>query len=370
MKTTNKILERVDWKLLNTYIDNKLIMANKHPEYDIWILNYSVKVQGMKAWDEYTLSCRGLVIDAEGNILARPFEKFMNYEEYLPTEIDWSLDFDAFEKMDGSLIILFYYKSVSKWIVASRGSFISEQALEAQKMLDVSVYDALSIHLTYLFEILYPENRIVIDYGKRKELVLLAIIETASGFEVPYERVMKTYLKYFNVVKRFEIKTFKELQEVIERGEDNKEGFVIRFINGFRLKMKFAEYCRLHAIVTNVSNLTIWEHLKNNYDFDELLDRVPDEFYDWLKKTVHILKKAFDDVECQALMEYGKIYPVKGTDRRTFAIEALKTKYSAILFKMYDKKPYDDLIWKIVRPIYSKPFKDGFEVQDFEAEVL
>ena len=354
-------LKKIDWKVLQEYVDKKLIIINKHPEYDIWILNYSKETQFTKTWDIYTMSCRGLVIDAEGNIIARPFEKFMNYEEYDPATIDWSEDFDVFEKMDGSLIILFYYKLVSKWIVASRGSFASEQALEAQKMLDVSLYDKLEEYMTYLFEILYPQNRIVCNYGNRRELVLLAVIETSTGYEIPYENVLVSYSKYFTVVKKLELKSFDELRKLINAGEDNKEGVVLRFTNGFRLKMKFAEYCRLHTIVTNVSNLVVWEHLKNNDDFEELLDRVPDEFNNWLKKTIDILKKEFDDIECQALMEYGKIYLVKGTDRRTFAIDALKTKYSAILFKMYDKRPYDYIIWKQIRPIYSKPFKDGYE---------
>ena len=205
------------------------------------------------------------------------------------------------------------------------------------------------------------KNRIVVDYGNMYDLVLLAVINSSSGEEILYDEVKKTYSEYFTVVKKLELKSFDELRKLINIGEDNKEGVVLRFANGFRLKMKFAEYCRLHAIVTNVSNLTIWEHLKNNNDFDELLDRVPDEFYDWLQKTVRKLKGDFDDIESQALMEYGKIYPVKGTDRRTFAIEALNTKYSAILFKMYDKRPYDEIIWKMIRPVYSKPFKDGFE---------
>jgi RNA ligase len=149
-----KVLEKIDWSILNTYIDNNLIMANKHPEYDLWILNYSPKVQSKKFWDDYTLSCRGLVIDAEGNIIARPFRKFKNMEEHLPEEIDMSKKFEVFEKMDGSLIILFYYEPRMEWIVASRGSFISEQMLEAQKMINPSIYDALSVHLTYLFEII------------------------------------------------------------------------------------------------------------------------------------------------------------------------------------------------------------------------
>ena len=78
-----KVLKKVDWKILHEYSDNSLIIANKHPDYDIWILNYSPKVQSKKFWDEYTLSSRGLIIDIDGNILARPFQKFKNLEELL-----------------------------------------------------------------------------------------------------------------------------------------------------------------------------------------------------------------------------------------------------------------------------------------------
>jgi len=358
-----KILEKINWSVLNTYINNKLIIINKHPEYDIWILNYSKETQFTKAWDLYTTSCRGIVIDIEGNILARPFQKFKNYEEHDPSEFDWSEEFDAFEKMDGSLIILFYYKLVSKWIVASRGSFTSEQALEAQKMIDVNIYDKLNKRLTYLFEVLYPENRVVIDYGKRRELVLLAVIEALTGYEIPYESVLPTYSNYFTVAPKLDLKTFTELRELIRKGEDNKEGMVIRFKkSGIRLKMKYAEYIRLHAIVTNVSNLTVWKHLKNNHDFDELLDRVPDEFYIWVNKTVKSLQQEFNEIERLALKEFVRIYYTNNIiNRKEFANEALKSEYQSILFKLYDKKLYNDIIWKSIRPVFGKPFKDGYE---------
>ena len=101
----NEILKKIDWKVLEDYIFNKLIIINKHPLYDIWILNYSKEVQFSRAWDLMTSSCRGLVIDAEGNILARCMKKFKNYEEYDPKEIDWSQDFEVFDKIDGSMII-------------------------------------------------------------------------------------------------------------------------------------------------------------------------------------------------------------------------------------------------------------------------
>lgn len=356
-----KILEKVDWEVLRTYTDNNLIVANKHPEYDIWILNYSPKVQSKKFWDDYTLSCRGLVVDAEGNILARPFQKFKNLEEHDPSEIDMSQEYDIFEKMDGSLIIMFYYRPRMQWIIASRGSFISEQCIEAQKMFNVNTYCKLNELYTYLFEVLYPENRIVVDYGNRRELVLLTVIETASGFELPYVELYDMYSKYFTVVKRFDVK-INDLIELKKLESDNHEGFVVRFKNGFRVKVKFSEYVRLHGILTNVSNLTVWEHLMNNYDFDVLLDRVPDEFYDWLRKVVASLQSKFNEIERLSLKEFVRIYHTNDiAGRKEFAMEALKSDYRSILFKMYDKKPYDNIIWNMVRPIYSKPFKDGFE---------
>ena len=357
-----KMLEKMDWSVLRTYIDNSLIVANKHPEFDIWILNYSPKTQANRVWDDYTKSCRGLVVDIDGNILARPFQKFLNYEEHDPNDIDMSMDFEIFEKMDGSMIILFYYKPRMQWIVASRGSFISEQAIMAKSMISVDTFEALDENNTYLFEVLYPENRIVVDYHGKRELVLLTVIETRTGIEVGYYAMSRIYSQYFTIVKKYDIKNIKNLLDLKKYEEDNREGFVVKFTNSFRVKVKFSEYIRLHGVLTNVSNLTVWEHLMNNYDFDALLDRVPDEFYDWLKRTVASLEQKYNEVERLTIKEFLKIYHINGVvNRKEFAAEASKTEYRAILFKLYDKKPYDEIIWKQVKPVFSKPFKDGYE---------
>lgn len=355
------MLKKVEWNVLNTYIEQSLIVANKHPEYDMWILNYSPKAQSKKFWDEYTMSCRGMVIDGDGKILGRPLQKFKNFEEHQPSEIDMSMEYEAFEKMDGSLIIIFYYEPMMEWIVASRGSFISEQSLEGKKMLGLK-YTKLNTHCTYLFEIIYPENRIVVDYGDRRELVLLTNIITATGEELPHEKLVALYSNLFTVVKKYEMDKTNDLSELKALEEDNKEGFVIKFANGFRVKVKFSEYVRLHGILTNVSNLTVWEHMRDNYEFDELLDRVPDEFYDWLKRTAGKLQHEFDVIEQKALQEFVRIYHINEiTERALFAEQAKLSEYRSILFSLYDKKAYAHIIWKSIRPVYSKPFKDGYE---------
>ncbi len=354
-----EILEKIDWNVLNDYISNDLITINKHPEYNLWILNYSPKAQFKKFWDIYTKSCRGLVIDEDGNIIARPFQKFKNIEEHDPSEIDMSKKYEIFEKMDGSLIILFYYEPRMEWIVATRGSFISKQSIEAKKMLNASVYNLLNKNCTYLFEIIYPENRIVVDYGDTRELILLSVIHTRTGIEFEYDEMVNKYSNNFKIVKRLNIKDINNLYDLKKLEENNKEGFVVKFSDGFRVKIKFNEYIQLHGILTNVSTLTIWEFLKNNYDFNALFNIVPDEYYKWLKKTKNNLINDYNEIERKSLKEFIRIYHINDIkERKDFANEAIKTKYPSILFKLYDKRPYDDIIWKMIKPQNSKLFRD------------
>ena len=146
---------------LNEYFEKGLVYKQVHPTLPLTIWNYSEKVQYEGLWDEITLQTRGLVTDNDGNIIVHPFKKFFNIEEgkHTPTE-----EFEVYEKMDGSLGILFFYEG--KWIVVTRGSFTSDQSVKAQELLR-SKYIVESIPKGYatLFEIIYPENRIVVDYG-------------------------------------------------------------------------------------------------------------------------------------------------------------------------------------------------------------
>jgi hypothetical protein len=140
----------MDINILNSYEKNGLIKSQKHPYLDLWIWNYSVSVQYERLWDDITLQCRGIVTDNEGNVVARPFKKFFNIEEgkHNPTE-----EFEVFEKMDGSLGILFNYKD--EWVFATRGSFTSDQSKRAYKLLEKYPIENLDKKNTYLFEIIY-----------------------------------------------------------------------------------------------------------------------------------------------------------------------------------------------------------------------
>lgn len=135
---------------LNQYYENGLLYKQVHPTLPLTIWNYTETVQFSGEWDEILLMCRGLVTDDKGNIIARPFKKFFNIEEgkYTPTE-----NFEVWDKMDGSLGIVFWYEG--QWIVATRGSFTSDQAIKGGELLKKYNTDIMFRHLTYCFEIIY-----------------------------------------------------------------------------------------------------------------------------------------------------------------------------------------------------------------------
>jgi RNA ligase len=201
-----------------------------------------------------------------------------------------------------------------------------------------------------LFEIIYPENRIVVDYGGEEKLILLGAIETKTGIEDD----ISLYFHYgFEIVTLY--KTWGEGYDILkEEISKDKEGYVIRFKNGFRMKIKGDEYVRLHRILTNISNRDIWEYLKDNKPFDELLEKVPDEFNEWVKETVRDLTVRFENID----NDYNNIFnSINTINRKDFAEKALRYPHSSILFAMHDGKPTHNIIWKLIYPSYSKPFK-------------
>ena len=351
---------KYDLDILNKYIDEGLIIKQVHPTLRLSIYNYSRECQYNGKWDEYTLNCRGLILDFNGNVIAKPFPKFFNYEEHTPLDIP-NESFEVYEKLDGSLGIIYNYNG--EWYVATRGSFHSDQANKAKEMLDRKYpYQTLIPGRTYLAEIIYPQNRIVVDYGTDEKLVMLGCYDNETGLEVTIDDMVNDG---WDVVMKY--KTWGESYDLLkEEISKDKEGYVIRFSGGFRMKIKGEEYVRLHRILTNFSTKDIWELLKNGEPFEPFLERVPDEFDDWVKRTAMNLRYSFHSIDERAGklhdgFRYGKYNDVDPEPtKKEFAeyVKQFPKELSAVMFKMWDKQPYDQIIWQMIKPKYEKPFKN------------
>lgn len=367
---------KYDLDILYDYIGKGLVVKQDHPTLPLSIYNYSRTCQYDGAWDDITLNMRGTILDNEGNVVASAFPKFFNYEEVvgskweeskIPTKGDYVYVQD---KVDGSLGILFHY--ADEWHLATKGSFTSEQAIKGMEIIK-SKYNlgAFMTEMTYLVEIIYPENRIVVDYGDEGKIVFLSI--TRDGVEQHWTLARAVFnasgIPESDLVQTEQHFAFgPELYNSLKaKNEKNKEGFVLRFQPGnFRMKIKFEEYVRLHRIITNFSSKDIWELLMNGEDLEPFLERVPDEFDKWVRSQISSFHYGLYRIRehCGKIHDYFRYGKYGDVDpeptKKDFALHLercnVEPGYRSVCFAMWDGKPYEHIIWKLMKPKYEKPF--------------
>lgn len=226
-------------------------------------------------WNAFSLLARGLILHPEqGRVVATPFPKFFNAGERNGAIPD--LPFQVFEKVDGSLAIIHHFAGT--WRAATKGSFDSSQAVWVEDRLRSQDVSPLATDTTYLVEAVYPENRIVVHYD-RPELVLLAAYRS-DGSELTFEELSGLSDRVgWRVAKRHTFTSFSELVESARVLPVTEEGYVIRFADGLRLKLKGEEYRRIHSLISRCTPLAMWEALQAGDDMDAIRRDLPEEFW-------------------------------------------------------------------------------------------
>lgn len=346
--------------ILNTTQLDKLIEAGYirerfHPDDPtLRILNYAEKAQYEKHWVHETLTCRGLIVRGD-EVVGRSWPKFFNYGEHPEGSLDLNDAAEVTDKADGSLGIL--YPAPDGWAIATRGSFTSDQAIHATALFREKYLPGWepAEGYTYLFEIVYKDNRIVLDYGDRDDLILLGVVNIGTGEafgpnEDPTWHGPKAQV--------FLASCLGEALTMTPR--PNAEGLVVRLIHsGLMVKIKQDDYVRLHRLVTGLSERSVWEHLTANGNYDGLLEDIPDEFHGWVKERGDALCEQHDIIVGRAHASYHHLLDRLGDDfeRRDFAAAASEDVDRALLFMLLDGKDLSPAIWKSLKPFGANPMR-------------
>jgi RNA ligase len=247
---------------------------------------YTTACRFGKQWDLFSLLARGLILDpASRRVVATPFPKFFNFGEMidsLPNE-----PFEVLEKIDGSLGIVFHFEG--RWIVATKGRLSSEQAIWATRFLNTcAAADRLVPGTTYLVEIVYPQNRIVVPYGFEALFLLGAYDE--AGNELPRSELSRVASEVgLRLVPAHVYESFDDLLHDARDLPRDREGFVVRFAGGLRLKLKGEQYCQVHRLITCCTPLALWEAMMNGHDLDVMRGELPEEMvrdFDAIRKLL------------------------------------------------------------------------------------
>jgi RNA ligase len=344
---------------LDRYIRDGYISARRHPHLPLTIYNYTAKTQWENFWDEVTKHCRGLIVDWRGEIVGNCLVKFFNHNEPNAQDIDTSGSVQVTDKLDGSYLAVCIYDG--EVVTATRGSFESDQALAADKIIAATPEYQATLHLlgadsTAIFEVIFPENRIVLDYGGLRDIVLIG---TIANFELANGKQLWTPAAKLNwpgrVVRTFECETFAEALAMPPR--DNAEGIVVYFENtGERVKIKQQRYLELHKLIFDLTPKRIWERRMAGETLVDILEGLPDEFHTAVFTFNAELEARLQTIIKSVEVSYAKVLDKLNSNsqwmRKDFAAATIGEPYTRMLFQLLDGNSAGLLesAWKLVKP--------------------
>lgn len=358
VKLTGKLYlnDLFELKDFHSAIEDGYIRVQKNRAGPLSTVGYTEKAQFDRVWNDVTLTCRGLIYRTDtGQIVARPMPKFFNHNQPEAPSIGLGENVSVTDKADGSLGILYRCPSGS-WAIATRGSFHSEQAEHATKLFNEKYAGwEPADHLTYVFEIIYPANRIVCNYGDMDDLVLLGAIGINSGVMYGPKHIPAGEFWPGPRTEVFECESYADALAMPPR--DGKEGIVIRTFDGRMQKIKQADYIALHRIVTGLNARAVWQLMVDGKSIEDFIENIPDEFHGWVSdvyssieddvnETVGICERAFTRI-----LEAARDIPEYETNKKkAFALLAKDHNMKGYLFMLYDGKNITGEVLKNAKP--------------------
>ena len=248
------------------------------------LLKYNIIIWNT-GFHKFARLSRGKIIDLETKeIVSYPFDKFFNINEVADTKEDVVKEhlknnryLYVTDKKDGSTIIV--SKNNGNPLITTNGSFDNEQ-IDFAKKLFAKKYPKFLGEIedgyTYIFEIIYPENRIVIDYGDEQALYMLSIRNIKTQKMLSLDEIHTVANKYgFPYPDVF---SFNNLDDIVHLAHTmknaNKEGWVLRIGtsdgNEYMVKIKLDEYFEMHSAFDKIKLSFVYRHLLDN-DLDDFI---------------------------------------------------------------------------------------------------
>lgn len=251
---------------------------NDHPTdwYETLHKDYGIRIkkEDSLAIFSYNIECdfrdpivqesRGIIIDHEKmEVVCWPFRKFGNYTESYADPIDWN-NAVVLEKVDGSIIKLWFNKITNAWQFSTNGVINAENATtdafsniaygalirQAVNYKDIP-FDKLDKDSTYIFELVSPQTRVVVKYDEIA-LYHLGTRSNITGEERNEDIGIKKPKSYKISSLEDCIKAAIELNKGCESDDEiANEGFVVVDKNWNRVKVKSPDYIMMHRLKHN-----------------------------------------------------------------------------------------------------------------------
>ena len=237
---------------VNGNLDNLLTRLMKNKQEIIYLINgvyinLRFKHRGIDFTNQENRLARGLLMDTQGNIVVRSFEKFFNYceldsrgQEYQELAKCYKVDNEeeviAYPKLDGTMVAISYHDggligTTSTSMQTDWVKIVIDKLKGNEKLIEYLKSSGTSL----IFEYTAPDNTIVVKYDK-EEITLLAEVENKPNAIVNISRLDHLEKLGLKVIKP--IKT--SLKELLQwqKEKENVEGWVVQNKLGYLIKFK------------------------------------------------------------------------------------------------------------------------------------
>lgn len=328
-----------DFKLKSRVYENKILL-----KYDQLS---SPTLMGLPEMQD----CRGLILElGTWKVLSLAFRKFFNSEEGNAHKIDWNTA-RILEKLDGTLIQLYWDEFKGKWFAGTTGTAEGEgevnnkmgttfndlffQTVTEKYNLDLNKLDK---GYTYVFELTTPYNIVVKPHGESSaNLLTIRDLETLSEFT--YDALLDFgRLMNIPIVKSYDLNA-NNVGAIIKTFENmpwSEEGYVVVDANFNRVKIKNPAYVAVHHLKGKTAEHNIITIVKSN-EIEEFGATFPERKEELIK-----LKVNYDNL----LVKLNTVWEELKLRKPKNIMPSEKKKYAAAVFEVctkYDLKPFTGL---------------------------
>lgn len=330
----------------------------KCKEYDHKILLKYDQIESDSSLEEVQ-ECRGLILErGTWKVMSLAFTRFFNSAEGHAATIDWNTA-HVLEKLDGSMIHVYYDWNNKSWYAATTGTGEGEGEVNNKlgttfnELFWSTVKDKYNLlptnlvkYFTYIFELTTPYNIVVKPHGE-SSATLLAMRDLMSLNEIEYTKLHDIANHYgFPVVKSYDLNdgNVGRLLRTFETMVWSDEGYVVIDGNFNRIKVKNPAYVAVHHTKNRTSEHAIMTVIKTN-EMDEYIATFPDRKDEILELQVNYnllilkLETVWDKLK---LLTPKNISP---NESKRFAMEVFKNikdtdieEFSGLFFNLKDYK--------------------------------
>lgn len=286
---------------LRKFVESNPKLVTMRPAGDgIFVLKYKKSVFFNDLWNEYLEECRGTIVDADFNVISRPFTKIYNFRvESKSPVLDDSEIVTAYRKVNGFMVAMTWHNN--DVLVSTTGSTDSDFVRMAKEMMlkhmcweDWQMVVLAAKDRTLMFECVHPEDPHICpeDAG----MYFLGFRENKWDSKIKmYGKDMADWARNYamHVMQCFYAEhVILTVGELMEKSKTARhEGFVFYTADGKSAKIKTKYYLVQKALARKKDIMSLNK---------ELLD---EEFYP-LVEHLNGMRDEFNALDEQSRLEY------------------------------------------------------------------